>query len=240
MKRERLEYIVKVNVENYTNTIERLKNYPPETQKEIHRRTAEGCYHIAIHLRELGDPSYKDWLRKMIEHYEKGKEALYFKGKWHDLLAFDHLLEAAIILEDKNLLNNLAEWSKDPNLWDGRMHSGIKKRMIERAIILNKPDVAIQLLEDFDLTRGNVDSYTKNVSKNAREIYEAILNRDRETFEKEVSEMKKRWKRTREGRQFNYCVPEIIYRGLFDIFMSHEKGEDGGGDRENGEGRSSQ
>ena len=235
MEKETIERIIKNWIEIYTNTINKFDTFPTDKRSMIQRDLAKNCYQISFHLRELDDPTCKDWLRKMIEHYMEAKDELSADGKWHDLVAFDHLLEAGIILNDRNLLENLAYWGKNPYFEGKRMDCGIKNMVIEAAIIENKPEEAKEHLEDFNLTRGNVDSYTKTVFKNTKQIYEAILARDEEAFEKEVSEMKKRWKRTREGRKYNYCSHEVIYRGLFDIFKGHEmkdKGADTGEGRE--------
>ncbi len=185
------------------------------------KRRAGLCYDIYKWLRELNDTKMVDWLQKMINHYEIGLNELMFEGKWIDLGAFDRILEAGIVLHDKTILNQLIDWTEEFLPYNNRFNSGDKKRMIERAILCNQPEVALELLTDFDLTRGNVDSYSKIVFNNAPLIYHAILERDKEKFESEIEEMKKRWKRTKEGRKFKYCSLEVIYRGLFDIYMSH-------------------
>jgi len=221
MEKENLEHLISSQTEQYKRRSGRIETFPITRRGEIQKRLAKDCYHLYKLLQEVTDSSINnEWLRKMIDHYKKGKERLYVEGKWSDIQAFDRMLEAAIILEDKSLLKNLAEWGKDPYGWDGRLDFSFRRMLLNIAIIENDPVEAGKYLEHIQ-SMGSYDSFTKTVFGNVREVYEAILARDEGRFEQEVSEMKKRWKRTKEGKKYTYCSWETLYRGLFEIYKNH-------------------
>lgn len=228
MDKEALKRTIDILLEDYSKRMFSAERAPTDELRLWSKtRVADVSYQIFYHLRERGDSVAADWLSKMIEHYldqeVREKKLMTKEGLWANLGALDHFLEAAIALDDLEILKNLDQWLGESYVVAERARDGYKFRMIEMAIALNRPEVAKRLLTDFDMTRGNVDKKTKTLYGNAPQIFEAILSGDHETFEKEVGEMKKRWKRSKEGRKYSYCPKEIIYRGLFDIYKKHEK-----------------
>ena len=224
-----IKKIINNRIELFNSTMNQLKSAPYERKSIIRENLRTNCYRLYVLLREIDDPSFSEWLKKMVEYYENSLDDQRANGKWYDIQAFNRLLEAAFTLKYTNLLNNLVEWCKDPYLKNGKLNFAIRRMLLNVAIIENNTDDIRKYLENIQ-KMSSYDSYTKVVFNNVKEVYEAILSRDREVFEGEISEMKKRWKRTKEGRKYSHCRPEIIYRGLFDIYMEHETPEELMGD----------
>lgn len=175
---------------------------------------ARDCYNIYIELRELDNPHYKDWLRKMVVHYLNDKGAFLWNDFCVSILIFDDLLEAALVLEDERLLDHVGRWGSNPYI-ERKPDKGKKRMMLEAAIIQRDTKRAENSLEEYK--KSGKDS---GVGANLNEVYDALISREKRKFDAEIEIMKARWKRSREWEknEFKYFSEEIVFQSLFERY----------------------